>query len=177
MSNSLLEQPAPRPARWKKNTLGLIIALLIPLSLGGIGALANNSSSSAWYQTLTKPSWNPPGWVFGPVWTTLYILMGLASWLIWRKRNDHQPEIQQALGWYSIQLFFNGIWSFIFFGMQYIHLALVNIVLLWSTLLITILHFFRIQRAAAGLLVPYFLWVTFATVLNATIWWLNRGDK
>jgi translocator protein len=162
----------PRTAKWKNNTIGLVVALLLPLSLGGIGAVASNRST--WYQTLRKPSFNPPNWIFGPVWTLLYLLMGLSSWLVWRERRNNRPSVQGALGWYGVQLLFNGLWSIIFFGMRRVRLALADIVALWSTLLITIIQFFRIRKSAAWLLLPYFLWVTFATLLNTAIWWLNR---
>jgi tryptophan-rich sensory protein len=165
----------PRTAKWKKNTLGLVIAILLPLSLGGIGAVTSNYSLSTWYRTLRKPSWNPPNWVFGPVWTALYIMMGLASWLVWRERTSRRPSVEEALRWYSIQLFFNGLWSIIFFGMRRIRLALVDIVALWGSLLVTLIQFFRVRKIAAWLLIPYFLWVSFATMLNAMIWWLNRN--
>ena len=165
----------PRTAKWKNNTIALIVALLIPLSLGGIGAIASNRSIPTWYQTLRKPSFNPPNWVFGPVWTLLYILMGLSSWLVWRERRSDGASVQGALSWYGVQLLFNGLWSIIFFGMRRIRLALADIVALWSALLITMLQFFRIRRSAAWLLLPYFLWVTFATLLNTAIWRLNRN--
>lgn len=165
----------PRTAKWKNNTIGLLVALLLPLSLGGVGAVATNRSVQTWYQTLRKPSFNPPDWVFGPVWTLLYTLMGLASWLVWRERNKDRPAVQEALGWYSAQLLFNSVWSIIFFGMRRIRLALVDIVALWGTLLITITRFFHVRESAAWLLLPYFLWVSFATLLNTAIWWLNRS--
>jgi tryptophan-rich sensory protein len=101
--------------------------------------------------------------------------MGLASWLVWRERRSDGASVQGALNWYGVQLLFNGLWSIIFFGMRRIRLALADIVALWSALLITMLQFFRIRRIAAWLLLPYFLWVTFATLLNTAIWRLNRN--
>jgi tryptophan-rich sensory protein len=100
--------------------------------------------------------------------------MGLSSWLVWRERKSNKPSVQGALGWYGVQLFFNGLWSIIFFGMGRIRLALVDIVALWGTLLITMTQFFRVRESAAWLLLPYFLWVSFATLLNTAIWRLNR---
>jgi tryptophan-rich sensory protein len=159
----------------KSTIFSLIIALLLPFVAAGIGGIATGSSVSSWYPTLKKPAWNPPTWVFGPVWSLLYLLMGLASWLIWRKRITQPVQVRQALGWYGFQLGLNMLWSIIFFGLQRIDLALVEIVALWSALVITIFKFDRVRRDAAALLLPYLLWTTFAAALNATLWWLNRN--
>lgn len=155
------------------NIIGLMIALALPLVAGGLGAVATNSSVTTWYPQLKKPVWNPPAWVFGPVWTTLYLLMGVASWLVWRERAQAEPQVENALKWYGVQLSFNSLWSIIFFGGRNIGLALVDIVILWSTLLTTFVKFLQIHRPAAWLLLPYLLWVSFASVLNAAVWWLN----
>jgi tryptophan-rich sensory protein len=144
--------------------------------VAAIGGIATSSSVSTWYPTLNKPAWNPPAWVFGPVWTLLYLMMGLASWLVWQKRADNEIQVRRALGWYGLQLSLNLAWSVIFFGLRQVGLALIEIVALWSVLLITIVNFGRIRRDAAGLLLPYLLWTTFATALNAAIWWLNRNN-
>ena len=157
----------------KSNVVALVIALAIPFAVAAIGGFATSSSVSTWYPTLNKPAWTPPAWVFGPVWTVLYGLMGIASWLVWRKRADREAQVRQALGWYGLQLALNLGWSVIFFGLQLVGLALIEIVALWSALLVTTLKFGRIRRDAAGLLLPYLLWTTFAAVLNAAIWWLN----
>lgn len=161
----------------KKNAIiSLTVALLVPVSVGLLGSIATGESVSTWYQTLKKPAWNPPSWVFGPVWTLLYALMGAASWLIWRKRVEEKKEVRTALTWYGVQLGLNGLWSFIFFGARRPDLALIEIVVLWFAILITVVKFSRLDRLAMALLIPYHLWVTFATALNATIWWLNRGQ-
>jgi tryptophan-rich sensory protein len=157
----------------KSNIVAFAIALAAPLVVAAIGGYATSSSVSTWYPTLNKPAWNPPAWVFGPVWTVLYLLMGVASWLVWRKRAEQEARVRRALGWYGLQLGLNMGWSLIFFGLQQIGLALVEIVALWSALLITTVKFGRIRRDAAWLLLPYLLWTTFATALNAAIWWLN----
>ena len=157
----------------RSNIVDLVIALAIPLAVGAVGGFATSASVSSWYPTLAKPAWTPPSWVFGPVWTVLYLMMGFASWLVWRKRSENEPQVRRALGWYGLQLILNLGWSLIFFGLQQIGLALLEIVALWSTLLITLVNFWRIRRDAGGLLLPYLLWVTFATALNAAIWWLN----
>jgi tryptophan-rich sensory protein len=159
----------------KSNIVALVIALAAPFLVAAIGGIATASSVSTWYPTLNKPAWNPPAWLFGPVWTLLYLMMGIASWLVWQKRVQNEAQVRRALGWYGLQLGLNLFWSVIFFGLRQVGLALIEIVALWSTLLITIVKFGRIRRDAAGLLLPYLLWTTFAAALNATIWWLNRN--
>jgi tryptophan-rich sensory protein len=138
-----------------------------------VGGIATSSSVSTWYLTLEKPSWNPPSWLFGPVWTLLYILMGVAVWLVWRAGFD-TPGVRGALILFGVQLLFNLAWSFVFFGMRQVGWALVEIIATWVLILATLLAFYQLRPAAGWLLVPYQLWVTFATALNATIWWLNR---
>jgi len=158
----------------KSNVVALVIALAAPFVVAAIGGIVTGSSVSTWYPTLNKPTWNPPAWVFGPVWTLLYLMMGIASWLVWQKRAQNETQVRRALGWYGLQLGLNLAWSLIFFGLQQVGLALIEIMALWSTLAITIVKFGRIRRDAAGLLLPYLLWTTFAAALNAAIWWLNR---
>ena len=154
--------------------VGLIVALLLPFVVVGLGVAATSSSLSDWYLTLKKPAWNPPAWLFGPVWTVLYLMMGVSSWLVWRERPRHPAGVKQALIWYAVQLGLNSLWSIFFFGMRQIGVALVDIIALWLTLLITIIKFWRIRPVAGWLMTPYLLWVTFATALNSAIWWLNR---
>lgn len=168
--HALAEQGLKRP----QDFLGLVAALLLPLLAGGLGAVATNSSVSTWYRTLKKPPWNPPEWVFGPVWTALYLMMGLASWLVWQKRPAHKKKVSAALTWYGLQFAFNSLWSPIFFGLRRTGLAMADLVALWSTLLTCLVKFGRVQPLAGWLLVPYFLWVSFASTLNAAVWWLNR---
>lgn len=157
-----------------RKILTFLAAVLLPVLVGGIGAVATRASVSTWYQRLKKPKWTPPDWVFGPVWTILYILMGIASWLVWRKKDSKPEAVRHALGWYGLQLGLNALWSFIFFRMRKIGLALIEIVTLETALTATILKFSRLSRRAAWLLLPYYLWVGFATALNATLWWLNE---
>jgi tryptophan-rich sensory protein len=161
----------------KRNSMvfSLIIAILLPIFMGIIVGVTTGSSISSWYPTLRKPTWNPPSWIFGPVWTVLYGLMGLASWLVWRKWAAQEKQVRGALLWYGLQLGLNFLWSIIFFGMRRPDLALIEIIVLWGAILITMIKFARVDRLAAWLLVPYQLWVSFATVLNAAIWWLNRS--
>jgi benzodiazapine receptor len=158
---------------YKRKALGLLIAILLPFIVAGIGGIATSSSVSTWYPNLKKPAWNPPAWVFGPVWSLLYLSMGLASWLVWRTDAADRSQVRQALGWYGLQLGLNALWSVIFFGLRQVGLALVEIVLLLGALLTTLVMFRRIRPSAGWLLSPYALWVGFATALNAAIWWLN----
>jgi benzodiazapine receptor len=157
-----------------RGILTLVIALVIPLAVGGLGGWATARSVETWYPTLAKPSWNPPPWIFGPVWTTLYLLMGFAAWRIWRLGWDG-PAVRAALGFFALQLLFNLAWSFLFFGFQRLDLALIEIIVLLALVGVTTLRFLSLDRLAGWLLLPYLLWTAFASVLNATIWWLNRS--
>lgn len=152
------------------NTLKLIISLILPQIAGGLGAFFTMSSVTSWYNTINKPSFNPPSWVFGPTWTLLYVLMGIACFLIWK--TDH-PQRKKFLGLFGIQLILNALWSPAFFGMQSPLLGLVVIVPLWVMILICILEFRKSSLLASKLMIPYLLWVSFASVLNFSIWWLN----
>ncbi|HVZ55329.1 MAG TPA: TspO/MBR family protein [Chitinophagaceae bacterium] len=156
------------------NTVRLLIAIAIPLVIGLTGGLFTAPEIPGWYQSLRKPAWNPPSWLFGPVWTTLYILMGIALYLVW-KAPVGETLRRPALGLFAVQLAFNFCWSFIFFRLHQPGWALAEIVLLWFLILATILAFGRISSLAAWLLVPYISWVSFASLLNYTIWQLNRG--
>jgi len=128
---------------------------------------------SGWYAGLVKPSFNPPAWLFGPVWTALYFTMAVAAWMVWR-RDSGEVRVKPALLLFFTQLVFNVLWSALFFGMRRPGLALVEIVLLWLMILATVLVFYRISKPASWLLFPYLGWVLFAAVLNVAIWWLNR---
>ena len=155
------------------NTLRLIISIAICLAIGGLGSLFTTPEIDHWYQTLQKPSWNPPSWVFGPVWTLLHILMGIALYIVWKKptfKNIKRP----AIILFSIQLLLNLAWSWIFFNQHNITGAFIDICMLWVAILLCIFSFARIYRSAAWLLVPYISWVSFAAVLNFTIWQLNK---
>jgi len=149
----------------------LLYSLLITLAVGGIAGFATATAIGTWYTTLNKPFFNPPNWLFAPAWTTLYILMGVALYLVWRLPAS--PMRNKAMTTFFAQLALNFAWSFIFFGAHQIGFALVEIMLLWLAILITINQFAKLQKTAALLLVPYILWVSFATVLNFSIWHLN----
>ena len=148
-----------------------LLSLIIPLAVGGISGYFTVSAIPGWYQTIQKPSWNPPNWVFGPVWTTLYVLMGIAMYLIWTQPRTEQR--QRALYPNAAQLILNFFWSLIFFNLHAIGWALIEIIILWVVIVQTMFAYDRVYKPAAWLLLPYIVWVTFATILNGTIWWLN----
>lgn len=169
-----LEKTAGRMGSASKigNILKLIIAIAVSVSAGGIGSVFTTPSITGWYAELIKPEIAPPNWVFGPVWTTLFILMGIAAFLVWKKGFD-RAGVKTALGIFLGQLVFNTLWSVIFFGLHSPGGAFVEIVFLWLSILATILAFVKISRPAAWLLLPYILWVSFAAYLNFAIWTLN----
>ncbi|MBL0271367.1 MAG: tryptophan-rich sensory protein [Chitinophagaceae bacterium] len=154
------------------NTAKLVISIIVPLAIGATSGLFTETGVGSWYQTIQKPSWNPPGWIFGPVWTTLYILMGISLYLIWK--SDATPSLKWlAILLFALQLALNFFWSLIFFNQHAIGWALVEIIVLWLSILATIFVFARINNTAAWLLVPYISWVSFAGILTYTIWKLN----
>ena len=155
------------------DTVKLVISIATPLAVGGLSGFATARGVATWYPTLTKPSFNPPAWVFGPAWTLLYIMMGVAAFLVWRKGLE-VDGVKIALTVFGIQLALNGLWSILFFGMQAPGLALAEIIVLWIAIGATTVLFWRVVPAAGALLLPYWGWVSFATVLNASLWWLNR---
>jgi benzodiazapine receptor len=153
--------------------LKLIFSLVLPLTIGGVsGYLVKNQMNGEWFNTLAKPSFNPPSYLFGPVWTALYVLMGVSMFLIW---NTPKNELRQkALTVFGVQLFFNFWWSILFFSFHTIFLSVVDILLMWFLIIYMITLFKKIKPVAAYLQFPYLFWVTFATVLNISIWYLNR---
>lgn len=155
-----------------KNIYRFIISILICQLAGIIGSVFTSSSVSTWYSTLNKPLFNPPNWVFAPVWTTLFVLMGIALYLIWKK-GIKTKNFKTAITLFAVQLILNILWSFMFFGLRLPFLAFIEIIILWLAILFTILSFYRISRTAAYLMIPYILWVGFAAVLNYFIFILN----
>lgn len=153
-------------------TVKLIISILLCIGLGSIGGIATASSIDTWYATVNKPSFNPPNWLFAPVWTTLFTLMGIAAALVWHEGLDNKM-VKKALILFGIQFVLNMIWSWLFFGMQNPMLAFIEIIILWVFIFLTVRAFFGIKNASGWLLVPYILWVSFAAVLNFSIWQLN----
>jgi translocator protein len=155
------------------NIIKLIIAIAIPLAIGALGSYFTMPAVNGWYQTINKPSWNPPNWIFAPVWTTLYVLMGIAFYLVWKSGNNSTTK-RIAISFFIVQLALNSLWSVIFFNQRQLGWAFAEIILLWLFILFTIFAFANINKTAAWLLVPYISWVSFATILNYTIWQLNK---
>lgn len=151
----------------------LLFSLLICLSAGLVGSVFTYQAIPTWYVTLTKPSFNPPNWVFGPVWTMLYVMMGISLSIVWKKRSK-KPEKRSGLLYFSLQLILNALWSIVFFGMHSPLAALFVIVGLWAFIFSTIRNFLVISKIAGWLLIPYLLWVGFATLLNLSIVILNH---
>ncbi|NCI47027.1 TspO/MBR family protein [Sediminibacterium soli] len=151
----------------------LIISVTLTVGLGALGGLLFNAGEiGGWYAGIEKPSFNPPNWLFAPVWTFLYTLMGISVYLVWKQPAGRDRD--RALLLFIIQYALNFIWSFLFFKLHNIGLAFADIVALWVLLIFTIVQFSRVSLAAAWLLAPYIAWVSFAKILNGTIWWLNR---
>ncbi len=150
----------------------LIISILIPVLVGAISGYFTSSGVNGWFALANKPWFNPPGWIFAPVWTTLYVLMGIALFLVWKSEPTNFIK-KTAIALFSFQLLLNFFWSFIFFKLQQPGWAFAEIILMWVMILLTILWFGKINSAAAWLLVPYICWVSFASVLNYSIWRLN----
>jgi len=154
------------------NIVKLIIAIAIPVAVGAASGFFTVTGVGSWYQTINKPSWNPPGWIFGPVWTSLYVMMGIALYLVWK--SDAGVVLKKAaISLFTVQMALNFFWSLIFFNQHQIGWALVEIIALWFFILLTIFAFAQVNKTAAWLLVPYISWVSFATILNYTIWKLN----
>jgi benzodiazapine receptor len=149
----------------------LILSILICYAAAAIGGFATASSVSSWYLSLNKPSFNPPSWLFGPVWTILYTAMAIALWRIWSLQPS---ELQKtAMIWFGIQLILNILWSFLFFYFKWPTVAFVEIILMWIAIFMTIIYFYKLAPWTLALLLPYLLWVSFASVLNGAIAWLN----
>jgi translocator protein len=159
---------AQKNLAWQALALGGFC--LLCFLAAGLGSIFTLLSLESWYAGLAKPSWNPPSWLFGPVWTVLYAMMAVAGWLVWRRGAPHS---RINLRWFAIQLALNVGWSAVFFGLQFPGLAFVEILLLWVAIAATLLTSWRVSRTAGILLAPYLLWVSFAAILNFAIWRLN----
>ncbi len=152
----------------RSSAFGLVLWLLAALAAGLIGS---QFMPGEWYASLAKPSWNPPSSVFGPVWTILYLLMGIAAWMVWRDAGFSGARL--ALSLFIVQLVLNALWSYLFFGLQQPMLAFVEIIVLWCAILATLLAFWQVRPLAGALLIPYLCWVSFAAALNYQLWRLN----
>lgn len=158
--------------RTSKSTLGLIGWLLVTFAAAWIGS---RFLPGEWYASLAKPAWTPPNAVFAPVWTVLYVLMAVAAWLVWRRAGFSRAGT--ALVLFVVQLCLNALWSYSFFGLERVDIAFVDIVALWVLILVVIVLFWRVDRRAGALMVPYLLWVGFASYLNLELWRLNGGPS
>ena len=150
--------------------IGLLAWLSLCFVVATLAAMVTDPGD--WYAQLDKPAWTPPDWLFPPVWTILYTLMGVAAWLVWERRQ-HEPHAWMGLALFLGQLLLNGLWSWLFFSQHAIVAAFVDILLLWTVLLATLILFLRVHRLAGLLLVPYLIWVTYAVALNGAIVVLN----
>jgi len=155
-----------------KKTTKILIAVAVCLFVGFLSGFATQSSVTDWYADLNKPSFNPPNWIFGPVWTVLYVLMGIAAGIVWSK-GFHHKWVKTAMYHFLFQLIFNAAWSLVFFGMKSPAYALLIIIILLVLIILTMKWFRIVSKTAALLLVPYLLWVSFASILNYSIWQLN----
>jgi tryptophan-rich sensory protein len=151
----------------------IVLVVLVCVSVGYLSGTVTRESITTWYPTLVKPVFNPPNWIFAPVWTLLYIMMGIAAGLVWTSEFE-QKTVKKALGFFAIQLGLNALWSYLFFGLHNPLLALIEIVLLWLMIFETYNQFKKIDKVSGFLMIPYLAWVSFATILNASIWWLNK---
>jgi len=155
-------------------TIGLVVFSVICLAVAAVGGAATYPRIEGWYAALSKPPWTPPGWVFGPVWTVLYLAMAVAAWLVWRQKG--WAGARAALALFAVQLGLNAAWSWLFFGLMSPALGFLDIVLLWLAIAATLVAFWRRSLAAGLLLAPYLAWVSFAAALNFSIWQLNAGQ-
>ncbi len=151
--------------------IGLVVFVVLCLAAGAAGGIVTGPEIGGWYQTLEKPAWQPPNWIFGPVWTTLYLMMAVAAWLIWKPAGLGAARFPLVL--FIVQLVLNVAWSWIFFGMHRPGWAVLELVVLWLAIAVTTWAFFRRSSIAGWLMVPYLAWVSFAGVLNFEIWRLN----
>jgi tryptophan-rich sensory protein len=152
--------------------LKLVASIILCQMAGLIGSIFTTPAIPTWYESLKKPLFNPPNWIFGPVWVSLYLLMGISLFVIWQRRENNL-QAKKGLVVFFAQLILNAFWSVAFFGLKSPFLGLIIILLLWFAILFTIQHFIKISKIAALLLLPYILWVSFAVVLNFSLWILN----
>ena len=148
---------------------GFVAASFCAAAIGGV---ATATSVTTWYRALNKPAWNPPDWLFGPVWTLLYLMMAVAAWRGWRRSEG--SAARATLGLFGAQLALNALWSVLFFGLRQPGCAFAEVLLFWALLVVLLRRFWHADRTAGALWAPYVAWVSFASVLNGAVWWLNR---
>lgn len=157
------------------NKITRILAVVVTcLVIGYFSGMVTRSAITSWYPTLIKPSFNPPNWIFAPVWSTLFVMMGVAAGLVWDRIEAEREVVKKALICFAIQLALNALWSYLFFGLHNPMLAGLEIIILWLMIFETYIQFAKINKIAGYLFIPYLAWVSFAAVLNGSIWWLNR---
>jgi benzodiazapine receptor len=157
------------------NKITKILTVVVTcLAIGYLSGTVTRESILTWYPSLIKPSFNPPNWVFAPVWSMLYAMMGVAAGLVWDRIDYDKEIVKKALVFFAIQLALNALWSYLFFGLHNPMLAGIEIIILWLMIFETYSQFVKINKIAGYLLLPYLAWVSFAAVLNGSIWWLNR---
>jgi tryptophan-rich sensory protein len=157
------------------NKITKILSVVVTcLVIGYFSGIVTRSAIMDWYPTLIKPSFNPPNWIFAPVWSMLYVMMGVAAGLVWDRMDSNKEVVKKALIVFAVQLALNALWSYLFFGLHNPMLAGLEIIILWLVIYETYLQFSKINKIAGYLLIPYLAWVSFAMILNASIWWLNR---
>ena len=151
----------------------ILVCVASCLAIGFLSGQVTRDAITTWYPTIIKPSFNPPNWIFGPVWSMLFTFMGVAAGLVWAKIDFNKEIVKKALLFFVIQLALNVLWSFLFFGLHNPGIALIEIILLWLMIFETYNQFIKIDKIAGYLFIPYLAWVGFAAILNANIWWLN----
>jgi tryptophan-rich sensory protein len=157
------------------NKITRILTVVVTcLVIGYFSGMVTRSAITTWYPTLIKPSFNPPNWIFAPVWSMLYIMMGVAAGLVWNRIDFEKEIVNKALIYFAFQLGLNALWSYLFFGLKNPMLAGIEVILLWLMIFETYSKFIKINKTAGYLFIPYLLWVSFASVLNISIWWLNK---
>ncbi len=154
-------------------TIKIIVLSISCLFIGFLSSQVTRDAITTWYPSIIKPSFNPPNWLFGPIWSLLYAMMGVAAGLVWAKIDANQEVVKKALLFFGIQLALNALWSFLFFGLHNPMLAFIEIILLWLMIYETYSQFSKIDKIAGYLFIPYLAWVGFASILNGSIWWLN----
>ena len=154
-----------------KSLLALAVFVVVCFAAAGIGGVATSKTVGTWYKSLEKPSWTPPAWLFGPVWTALYLMMAVAAWLVWRRRQA--VDVRWPLILFTLQLVLNATWSWLFFALKSPGIAFLELVALWCAILCTLVLFWRTTALSGWLMLPYLLWTTFALALNLAIWRLN----
>jgi translocator protein len=155
----------------RESWVSLVPFVVVCFAAAGIGSLFTATSVKTWYAQLRRPEWTPPNWIFGPVWTTLYLLMAISAWLVWRSTSG--PDARPALTLFTVQLVLNSLWSLVFFGLRKVGPAFAEILLLWMMIVATTVAFLPMSLLAAWLLIPYLGWVLFASYLNFRIWQMN----